>query len=268
MTTDRAADDVFDAGAAERARLLAQCELYRMETELLFDCIGVESGWRALDLGCGPLGVLDILVDRVGAGGSVVGLDREPRMLAMAAQRGLVGVALVQGEITATGLPGASFDLVHERRVLVDVPRPEEVVSELARLVRPGGYVALQDTDVVSWACEPPCRAWDLLVEALIAAWAGDPHVGRRLPALLRGAGLVDVEADVHAGLWRPGELNHTLLPHLVGRHRGRILVNGTLTERELDAHLRDVEGHLAHPDTIVLGWTLFQAWGRRPFTP
>ncbi|MGH3564576.1 MAG: methyltransferase domain-containing protein [Pseudonocardia sp.] len=266
----RTAGDVLGAWGTEEARLLAQCELHRMAAELLFDRICVECGWRALDLGCGPLGVLDILAERVGPNGSVIGLDHDPRMLAAAApaltQRGVRGIQLVQGEVTATGLPAASFDLVHERLLLGNLGRPEAVVAEMVRLVRLGGFVALQDADVISWTCEPACPAWDRLAHALTTTCIGDPHIGRRLPGMLRGAGLVDVEVDVQAGVWRPGEPHHTLLPCLVGLHRDRILTSGTLTEPELDACLHDVEKHLARPDTIVLSWTLFQAWGRKPF--
>ncbi|MGH4017844.1 MAG: methyltransferase domain-containing protein [Pseudonocardiaceae bacterium] len=271
MAIDRAAGHVLGASDVARARLLAQCELHRMEAELLFDRIGVDSGWHALDLGCGPAGVLDILAERVGTGGSVVGLDCDPRMLEMAApllaERGLAGVQFLEAEAAATGLPCDSFDLVHERLLLVNVPRPEDVVAEMVRLTRPGGYVALQDKDVVSWTCEPAHPAWDLLKDALVAAWSGDPHIGRRLPGLLRNAGLVDVDMDVHADLWRTGDPCQTLLPRFAGIYRDRILASGALTGSDLDGCLCELEEHLARPDTIVLCWTLFQAWGRKPLS-
>lgn len=260
------------AADAELARLREQCELYRMEAELLFDRIGVDSGWHALDLGCGPPGVLDILAERVGTAGAVVGLDRERGLLELdalsPAGRHLATIELVPGEATATGLPAGSFDLVHERLMLVDVARPQDVVAEMVRLTRPGGYVALQDMDVTSWTCEPSHPAWDALRVALAAAWVGNPRIGRRLPALLRAAGLVDVDVDVHVGLSRPGEPAHALLQRFVATNRHRILAAGSLGAAELDRCLRDVEEHLAQPDTLVLGWTLFQSWGRIPLTP
>jgi len=49
---------------AERARLLAQCAMHRAEAELLLDRVGLRPGDRALDLGCGPLGVLALLAER------------------------------------------------------------------------------------------------------------------------------------------------------------------------------------------------------------
>lgn len=161
MTTKTTtAEYALGASEAERVRLLAQGEIYRTETASLFDRIGVAAGWRVLDAGCGPLGVLDTLADRVGSTGSVVGLERDTRMLEMAevslTERGLTGVRLVQGEAAATGLPADSFELVHERLVLVNVADPEDVVAEMVRLAAPGGYVALQDIDGLSWICQAP----------------------------------------------------------------------------------------------------------------
>ena len=64
MTTSEISDYALGAGEAERARLLAQCEIHRAEAEHLVDRIGVAPGWRTIDIGCGPLGVLDILAGR------------------------------------------------------------------------------------------------------------------------------------------------------------------------------------------------------------
>lgn len=105
-STAHAAGYALGASEAERARLLAQGDIYRTETEALFNRIGVAQGWRAVDVGCGPLGVLDILADRVGPTGRLTGLDREPRMLEMAelslAERGLDSVRPVRSEAAAT----------------------------------------------------------------------------------------------------------------------------------------------------------------------
>ncbi|MGH8900451.1 MAG: methyltransferase domain-containing protein [Egibacteraceae bacterium] len=266
------AEYLLGTSDAERARLIAQCELHRPEAEQLFDRIGIEPGWRAIDIGCGPLGVLDLLSERVGPSGSVVGLEREPRMLDMAAlslvERHLDTVRLVQGDAAGTQLPAESFDLVHERLVLFNVSSPEDVVAEMVRLARPGGYVALQDLDIVSYTCEPPHPAWDRLVGVLISGWrdAGlDPSIGRRLPGLLRAAGLGDVEVAAHARVLRPGDLYHTLPLYLAGILREQILASDALTEAELDDLVRQLAAHLEQPETLVLYSTLFQAWGRKP---
>ncbi len=53
----------------------------------------------------------------------------------------------MQGEAAASGLPRASFDFAHARLMLINVPNSEEVLREMAALVRRGGVVAVQDVD-------------------------------------------------------------------------------------------------------------------------
>ncbi len=254
---------------AERARLLAQCALHRAEAETLLDRIGLHAGDRVVDLGCGPLGVLDLFAERVGPTGHVVGLDREARYLAIARQeldaRGFTGVELMVSDATGTALDPGSFDLVHERLVLNNVPQPSAVLAEMVRLTRPGGHVAVQDVDWLTWTCLPEHSGWDRLRTAAAAVWSGDVHIGRRLPALLRAAGLVDVEVMPHMRVFRPGEPYHRLLVRFVALHRERILAGRSMTAAQLDGAVAGLEAHLADPATVTLYATFFQAWGRRP---
>jgi ubiquinone/menaquinone biosynthesis C-methylase UbiE len=255
----------------ERARLIAQGEVYRPLAVDLLDQIGVAPGWRVADVGCGPLGVLDLLAERAGAA-NVVGLDRDEAMLAMAersmAERGYPGVRLLRAEAAETGLPDASFDLVHERLLVVNVPNREQVVDELVRLTRPGGWVALQDGDVSTFACEPPHPAWDRLRSAVFAAWRSyglDGEVGRRLGTLLRGAGLVDVQTTRTLHLFRSRDPAQRMLLAFAQRMRPRVLEANGLSDAELDALLGEVGAHLDDPAAIVTHFALYQAWGRRP---
>ena len=155
--------------AAEERRLVRQAQELAGETRWLFDQLDLPVGARALDLGCGPRGVLDLLSARVGSSGTVVGLDRGEDTLARArafvAEQGLHNVELIQGDARATGQPHGSFELVHARLVLVNVPRPEEIVREMVALARPGGVVASHEADYLPHRCDPPCAAWERLFE-------------------------------------------------------------------------------------------------------
>jgi ubiquinone/menaquinone biosynthesis C-methylase UbiE len=126
---------------AEERRLRTQAEDLREESARLFDRIGISTGSRAIDLGCGPQGVLDLLAERVGSTGHVFGVERNRESVAIAkrfvADRALNNVEVLEGDATATGLPEASFDFVHARLVLVNVPHVDAVVQEMIRdLVR------------------------------------------------------------------------------------------------------------------------------------
>jgi len=100
---------------------------------------------------------------------------------------------------------------------------------------------------------------------AVAAAWVGDVFVGRRLPGLLRDAGLVDVAADAHIRIWSPGDPYQKLLLRFAEIYRARILAGGTLTEAELDDCVHQLDVHLDRADTFTLYPTFFQAWGRKP---
>ena len=267
-----AATYYLGADEAERARLLAQCELHRREAAQLLDRVGVAHGARVLDVGCGPLGALDILSARVGPAGKVIGLDNEPRMLAYAEQtiseRELANVELVQGDATHSGLPDDSFDGVHERLVLINHPSPQDIIREIVRVTRPGGWVAVQEVDMYPWICEPAHPAWNELLEALRRGWSAngqDPFIGRRLPTLLRQAGLTDVDGDAHAYRWHPGHPYQTLLLTFIGIYRHRLLEAQLLDEERLDRLTDELRKHLNSPDTFVVHPILFQAWGRKP---
>jgi SAM-dependent methyltransferase len=115
----------------ESARLQRQSEELQADSAALLDRLGLGPGQAAIDLGCGPRGILDLLAGRVSPGGRVVGLDADPAHVAMArqftAQHKLGGVTIVAADARATGLPPGSFDLVHARTLLVNVPDPAEI---------------------------------------------------------------------------------------------------------------------------------------------
>ena len=110
---------------------------------MVLDRAGLGPGQSAVDLGCGPRGVLDLLAARVGPDGRVVGVDADPAHVAMATEfaagRGLGNVEVLTADARGTGLPSSSFDVVHARTLLVTVPEPAVVAAEMARLALLGG---------------------------------------------------------------------------------------------------------------------------------
>ncbi len=260
------------SNSGERDRLRRQSEELRAHSVALLDRAGVGVGSSAIDLGCGPSGVIALLSDRVGSGGHVVGLDSNPANVALArelvGERGLPNVTIMQGDARRTGLPPSSFDLVHARTLLINVPEPAEVVAEMTRLVRPGGCVAALEPDSAVSICHPPHPAWDRLFEIFKDAYrvdGADPFIGRRLPGLLREAGLVEVGVEARADVCPPGHSRRTVRLDLVRSMRHKILERGLATERELDEVDRAVRRHLDDPGTLVLPHVLFLAWGRKP---
>jgi SAM-dependent methyltransferase len=256
----------------EELRLRRQAEELRQESAWFFDRIGLGSGSRAIDLGCGPQGVLDLLSERVGSTGHVIGIERNRDSVAIARRfvvdRGLKNVDVVQGEATLTGLPTASFDLIHARLVLVNVPCVDAIVREMVRLARPGGVVASYEADYLSHFCDPPLQAWERLFEIFkgySSANGIDLFVGRRTHRLFREAGLVDVEVNPVIHVYPHGHSRRVVFWDFLQNVRDRVLKQKLITESEFDELTAELKQHLDRPDTLVVSHLFFQVWGRKP---
>ena len=264
-------DYVLGASPSERERLLLQCETFKPEARWMLDQIGVNRNWWTIDVGCGPLGILDLLAESTGPGAEVIGLERDPNMLEfgheLMAERGLDSVRLIQGDAHDTGLPASSFDFAHSRLVLVNVPDPQGVVNEMAKITRPGGWVALQEVDWISWVCEPMHPAWTRLLEINAEIWRKrgmDVYVGRRLPRLLMQAGLTDIRCKTHTPVYRHTDTYSYLLLAFSKINRTEMIEKGYVTEAEYTQLTESLHAHLSDPGTFVT-WSLFcQAWARK----
>jgi ubiquinone/menaquinone biosynthesis C-methylase UbiE len=265
-------DYVLGASNPERQRLLMQCELFKPQARWMLDQIGVDRNWWTIDVGCGPLGILDLLAESTGPGAEVIGLERDPNMLEfgheLMAERGLDSVRLIQGDARNTGLPSSSFDLAHARLLLVNVPDAPGVVSEMANITRPGGWVALEEVDWISWVCDPIHPAWTRLLNINAEIWGKrgmNVHIGRRLPRLLSDAGLTDIQTKIHTPVYRHTDTYQYLLLAFSKINRTEMIESGYTTEAEWTELTESLHAHLSKPGTFVT-WSLFcQAWGRKP---
>ena len=92
------------------------------------------------------------------APGPVVGIDASPEVLAGAAGRaGPTGPGRPSSPATPTRLPfdDASFDVVHAHQVLQHLTRPVDALAEMRRVLRPGGVLAVRDSDYAAFAWAP-----------------------------------------------------------------------------------------------------------------
>ncbi|WP_405833048.1 class I SAM-dependent methyltransferase [Streptomyces sp. NBC_01176] len=106
--------------------------------------LGLREGDRVLDAGCGTGRALPPLRAAVGPSGVVIGADLTPAMLAAAVRAGRDREGqLLLTDVAALPLRTGSLDAVFGAGLVAHLPNPESNLRELARVVRPGGMLAL-----------------------------------------------------------------------------------------------------------------------------
>jgi SAM-dependent methyltransferase len=158
--------------------------------------VPVRRGARVLEVGCGTGVVLRDLAPRVGRRGAVVGVDASRTILATARRLCQADPRITLRHADGAQLPFAndSFDTTLAMTVILHVADPSTVVREMARVTRPGGRIGLQDQDFGMLGVTHPDRELtDHILDGVARHLYEEPHSGRRLPGLLREAGLEHV---------------------------------------------------------------------------
>ncbi len=109
---------------------------------------GIESGFSVLDFGCGPGGYIIPLEELVGPSGKIHALDVHPLAIRevkkMATRKGFKNIETIESDCS-TGLPDNSVDTVLLYDVFHGLARPDDVLRELHRILKPGGTLSFSD---------------------------------------------------------------------------------------------------------------------------
>ncbi|MFJ7014303.1 methyltransferase domain-containing protein [Streptomyces albogriseolus] len=127
----------------------AASDVGRLYKRQLVDLLDVREGHTVLDAGCGPGTDLPTLAERAGATGTVIGVDRDPAMLAQARERTreLRRVEIREGDVLDPPVGPGTVDRAKIDRVLMHVDDPATALAQLHRVTRPGARVALAEPD-------------------------------------------------------------------------------------------------------------------------
>jgi SAM-dependent methyltransferase len=149
---------------------------------------------RALEVGCGPGFVMDLVKDLA----DVEGLDIEKDMVSMCKARGL---KVLQGKAEKLPFDDKEFDIVYCSFLLLWVKDPVAVVQEMKRVSR-RWVLALAEPDYGAWIDHPEGLEGlkEILIDGIRTAGA-DPFTGRKLRGIFEQAGL-KTEVGAHAGVW------------------------------------------------------------------
>lgn len=259
----------------ELARLELQQRVWGGVTERFLDSLRIAEGASALDLGCGPGFVTQSLRARVGTKGRVVALDESRKWLTVVAQtcgeHGWRNVHLVESKIEHALLEPASFDVVYARWVLSFLPELERLFEKLAKSLRPGGVLAIQDYNHEGVSLYPPSRGFSAIVRATRALYAskgGDAFVAGRLPALARSAGLELAALTPHVLAGAPGTPAFEWADAFFPYHSEGMQAGGFLSGDERDEFLRDWAARKADPNALFFSPIVVDFAARKPRAP
>jgi SAM-dependent methyltransferase len=228
----------------------------------------VQPGWRCLEVGGGRGSMAAWLAEKVGPAGHVVATDID---LGYLRQLDLPNLEVVEHNILEDPLeplgPG-SFDLVCSRLMLFHlVDRQELAIRQMARCLRPGGWLVDEDAD---WGTAAPVDPSHPLYAGYHDAWRDgdwwtvrgyDKVFGRKLPALFERCGLEDIRHEAATEVVRGGSpwaRWWAVTLEVINELGGGGAVESD--QRELDVITRA----LADPTLWVLRELLHACWGRR----
>jgi len=171
-------------------------DLYRRPLATALERLGVEAGWRCVDVGAGAGDVTVAFAELVGREGRVYAVDSDPRARDEVAQAAAAAGEAQVIAITQAGedltLP-ESVDLAYCRFLLMHVAEPLVVLRRMAASLRIGGFLLAQ---------EPVTSAGRVDGVEMSMPGARHPDIGALLPGMVRQVGLelVDAWAEAPAG--------------------------------------------------------------------
>ena len=227
--------------------------------------VGVEAGWRCLEVAGGGGSIAVWLCRQVGPGGHVLATDLDPRFLEAIDAPNL---EVRRHDILADPLPEAAFDLVHTRALLTFLSQPAQAIRKMVAALKPGGWLLIEEPDYVSaipdpsmapWATALSRKGWDALLSYLRAR-GYDTELGRHLYHDVSTSGLVDVRAEGFVAMQLGGTPTARFWRVTLEQVQDHVLAAGLLTPAELEAYRTLVES----PEYRWLSVTLMSVWGRR----
>ena len=205
---------------------------------------GFERGQTILDLGCGPGFASIDLAQLVGSEGRVIAVDASARFIdhlrATASALNLSQIEAQVADAEQLDLPASSIDGIYSRWMFCFLAQPKAVIDAVARMLRPGGALAI--TDYFNQQAEtiaPKSEAIDRVFKAIGEAWkvrGGDPDIAGRLPGMIAECGLQVQDIHPMIRIGRPGSLEWQWIETIVFNFLPTMIELGVLSAEDREA--------------------------------
>jgi ubiquinone/menaquinone biosynthesis C-methylase UbiE len=256
-------------GKEGKKRLDVLARVMLPTTMQLLDRVGLIRGMKCLDVGCGGGHVAILMAGIVGPQGLAIGTDTDAEILALAredAEVAKITNVKFQQQDACASVWHEEFDLAYARFLLSHLNEPENCLAAMVAACLPGGTIVIEDTDFSGSFCYPTCAAYERykeLYQELVQRRGGDPNIGPKLPAMLRRAGIQEVELNVVQPAHIHGE-SKLMAPLTMSRISDALTAEGLATESEVERILTELNHAAADSETVISLPRIFQVWGKR----
>ncbi|MGW3950976.1 class I SAM-dependent methyltransferase [Streptomyces sp. NPDC004752] len=255
---ERYRDGVFShAVSTERERLKLLESVLDEHTRGNFRRLGLAPGHRVLEVGGGGGSVARWLAEQ---DAEVTVTDLDTTYLDELAG---VGVRVLRHDVYQDDFPAGSFDFIHTRYVVIHLPDPERAVARLARWLKPGGVLLLEEPSFFPIK-DSPHPAYRKVMRAfrshLESAVGTDTEWARNLPVPLADKGLDDIGYDARFQRIAGGDDEAEWWRLTLEQTRQAVVAEGLAEDEDFDAAYRE----LADPGFHDLSLAVFTAWGTR----
>ncbi|MBW4466440.1 MAG: class I SAM-dependent methyltransferase [Pegethrix bostrychoides GSE-TBD4-15B] len=174
----------------EFERLQAIEQVFDPASRKRIQSTGITTNWRCLEVGAGAGSITQWMAGVVGESGKVVAVDLDTRFVANLKSS---NVEVLEADIRHLSLENHSFDLVHARYVLIHIPDFQVALSRMLDLVKPGGWIVIEEPDFTAaraiFGEEAACQAVNRVNRAILQMFTArgmDHALGVKLPAILQ----------------------------------------------------------------------------------
>ncbi len=244
----------------ERRRLALMSELLDPLHRTLLKKVGLRSGWRCLEVGCGNGSVSRWMAGKVGPKGRVIATDIDLRYIDHLRAPNL---EVRQLDILKDKIEPGKYDLVTARAILHHIRSPKKAIQHMVDALKPGGVLLSIEPDFL-----PATAATPKALRTFWQAWLKwsqsvgvDYFIGRTMPGLLTEANLDNVAAEGTTALYNGNAPWAKYWIETIDELRPRLLDSGYMTRPMLTRFDR------SYTDTRV--WTsaitFVASWGSKP---
>ncbi len=271
MTEER--EYILTTNREEIDRLRFQHQAWVKEAYALWERAGIREGDVVMDLGCGPGFTSFELAHVVGPKGRVIARDESARFLEfLRAERDRQSLAQVEpslGQVEDLDLAPGTLDAAYARWLFCWLREPGAVLERVARGVKRGGVIALQDyLDWGGMKILPRSPVFERGVEACMRSWkegGGTIDVGDLVPALAAGCGLRVESFRPIARIGRVGSLKWRWIGQFFESYLPKLVERGMFGEDELVAWRREWERRTAEGKSYCYTPTMVDVLLRKP---